>query len=588
MCDFFHEEDKIKFKLLTKPTQFTRGKTEDTLKDIMERWLEYNYIDNEERDKSTHLIDIIVTNKSLQETQQWKYRTATKFKNFEDININILSSRRSKDNDKEDHYNNIQSYIRHILRADDRKKLPNILIVCYHTKRVCDDIIELCETFSGKHTMTLPRIEEETKLKFHISLDEPDANIGVTKTFLSKINQYIQNDFILGVLFITATPISDFWKMLEKNGISKLLNMNKNNTYNFNEDLKNYRSFTEHNITEHNNMTRNPLEYIEDLFKENKIDETKRKIIFSPGHLYTKAEGVGSHNEIVNYFTEKNYTVLLLNGGYKGFIEPDGTNTHLDDYVRQNKIEGELKESLRFWSENNQGKNLAITGYWVIERGVTFNTTNFNFTDMILSSYHLSSEGKLIQLSGRATGGKEYVDVMNVFCTTQIKDTIIKFNENLKQICNVNPEFFNRTDFLDSKNSIPVKLKIKDEALLKKIQKLRNEGKRGYKTMFHKHLSDGIKEGGIEVFDENNGDKRFDIEKRIIKDVRMYKKPEDGKDGKEKDRRFKQFNDAFKLNKSVAQAGDENSYSVDFAFDPYIYEGFINPTNIFWITYKIS
>jgi hypothetical protein len=62
------------FKLRTKPTQFTKGKTEDTLCDLTQRYLfnidETNY----------HLIDIIVTNNSLPETEQWKFRTDKKFK----------------------------------------------------------------------------------------------------------------------------------------------------------------------------------------------------------------------------------------------------------------------------------------------------------------------------------------------------------------------------------------------------------------------------------------------------------------------------------------------------------------------------
>ena len=48
---------------------------------------------------------------------------------------------------------------------------------------------------------------------------------------------------------------------------------------------------------------------------------------------------------------------------------------------------------------------------------------------MILSNYHLSSMGKLIQLAGRGSGGKIYVNKMNVICTTKIKDTIINFNK---------------------------------------------------------------------------------------------------------------------------------------------------------------
>ena len=132
---------------------------------------------------------------------------------------------------------------------------------------------------------------------------------------------------------------------------------------------------------------------------------------------------------------------------------------------------------MKFWSENNENTNLAITGYWVIERGVTFNTINFNFTDMILSNYHLKTLAKLIQLVERGAGGKLYVDVMNVFCTTEIRNTIEEFNCKLNQICSLNPELFNRTDFITSKNTIPIKLDIIDTDLVKKLVELRVSAK---------------------------------------------------------------------------------------------------------------
>ena len=113
-------QNNTMFKLRTKPTQFTIGKTEDTLCDLAQRYL---LNENEEY----HLIDIIVTNKSLPETEQWKFRTDKHFKNMA-ITIDILSSK-SKD------YKTIGSYIQDILTCKKRRWcLPNILIICYHSK----------------------------------------------------------------------------------------------------------------------------------------------------------------------------------------------------------------------------------------------------------------------------------------------------------------------------------------------------------------------------------------------------------------------------------------------------------------------
>ena len=232
------------------------------------------------------------------------------------------------------------------------------------------------------------------------------------------------------------------------------------------------------------------------------------------------------------------------------------------------------------WNELNPEMNLAITGYWVIERGITFNTSGFNFTDMILSNYHLSSIGKLIQLAGRGSGGKKYVNQMNIICTTKIKDTIINFNKNLEEICSLNPEYFNRTDFIDSVTTIPVKIIINDNELLKNIIDMRDKSKRGYKHQLHNIIVEGIQQNKISLFDRNNI-KKFDISTRSINQVRMYKLGD-----KIDVRRFHNFNEAFEKYKNLSQSGDKNQYNIDLAKDEYIQDGFTNSINTAWITYK--
>ena len=576
------------FKLRTKPTQFVGGKTEDTLCDIMKRWEEHELIndnnnvddiyDHGDGDSDNtvveHLIDIIVTNNNLLETDMWKYRTVNKFKEAQDINIAILSS---KSND----YQDINTYINEILQAKKKQNLPNILIVCYHEKRVCSDIPALCNTFGGLHRMVLPNIDKKHIIKFHISLDEPDANLRVTKKFLSKISQFINNYTIIGVLFITATAVDKFWAMLNKSGIKQLMNIDKDTTHHFDEDLKNYRCFKDHNIIQHNNDTNNPLTYIMDLFCENKIDESSRKIIFAPGHLYTDKKGVGSHRDIEQFFICKKYTVLKINGKFKGFIYPNSKHETLTEYNIKHEINGELRETLKHWSENNKQTNLVITGYWVIERGVTFNTINFNFTDMIISNYHLKALAKLIQLAGRGLGGKKFVDVMNVFCTTEVKNAIERFNDKLNRICSLNPELFNRSDFGTNNYTIPIKLIINDTLLLKKLVELRTTSRRGYKKPFHNLLVEGINHKNISMYDNNNINK-FDINLKKIKDVRMYKEGD-----KKEDRRFKQFNNAFEDYKSTSQSCDGTEYNVDFAKDKYEWNDYVHDTNVLWLTFRM-
>lgn len=574
-------QKKMIFKLRTKPTQFVRGKTDETLGDIMKRWEECKFIDNEEEDdtinkndSTEHLIDIIVANNSLLETEQWKYRTKDKFQNDKEVNVHILSS---KSND----FTNMSEYISQIQQTTDENELPNILIVCYHSKRVCDDIIILLKTFGGIHPMILPNIKDKTIIKCHISFDEPDKNLGVTKTFLKKVDKYIENKTITGMLFITATAFEGFWNMLNKSGIKQLENVNKDTIHDFDKDFENYRHFSEHKIILHDNETNNPLSYITDLFSKNKIDEKTRKIIFAPAHSYTKKMGVGSHDEIKAYFLGRNYTVLLMNGQFKGFICPNGQEITLVDYNNNFGIKGELRNTLKHWSNNNINMNLAITGYNVIERGVTFNTDKFNFTDMILSNYNLKSISQLIQLSGRSSGAKKYVDIMNIFCTSQIKQEIENRNKRLKEICSLNPELYNRTDFNTSKNAIPVKLEITNKQLIENLVELKLKHKRGYMLEYHKLLVKGTIDKHILIYDNNNINK-FNINSRKIKGIRMYK------EGDKKDvRRFKNFNDAFENFKTISQSCDINEYNIDFVKDKYESNGFVNEINILWITFKI-
>lgn len=550
------------FKLRTKPTQFTKGKTEDTLCDLTQRYL----LNVNEQDY--HLIDIIVTNKSLPETEQWKVRTDKTFTNYKNITIDILSSKSSD-------YNTISGYIQNLFTCKTKEELPNILIVCYHAKRVCNDLITMFNIFGGVNF-----IQPNNKIKFHISFDEPDANLGVTKKFIRQIKGFIDNSLIIGVLFITATPIEEFWKMLNDSGIKTLLNMNFNNTHNFDEELKNYRAFKEHDIIEHNYETTNPLYYIIDVFSNKLINENERKIIFAPAHLYRETENIGSHDEVISYFNDKNYCVFVLNGIFKGFIYPNKNTIELTQFNVENNINGELRDSLMKWNELNPTTNLAITGYWVIERGLTFNTIGFNFTDVILSNYHLSSIGKLIQLAGRSTGAKKYVDKINVICTTIIRNTIVNFNDNLEKICSLNPEYFNKTDFVPTANTIPVRMIVNDSELLELIISIRNTSKRGYKQQLHNILIEGLKENKISLFDRNNL-KKFDINSRTINQVRMYKLGD-----KIDVRRFKNFSQAYENYKSVSQSGDETQYNIDLAKDEYIHSDFTNSINTMWITFK--
>jgi hypothetical protein len=581
-------ENQIPITLCHELTQFTKGKTEQTLNQVAERYL-LNSCDLDD-----HLIEVIITNNSLAETEQWKVRTKSKFGENQVISVDILSS------SKESEFNNIHQFIDKIITAKTRSELPNVLIVCFHKKRVCDDLFKLFDTFCGGNFVL-----NSVKLKFHLSFDEPDANLGITSTFLSKYKKY--EHIIAGITFITGSPYDDFWNMLIENGITQLLNLQNKTGFpkeSYEEYLESYRSVKDHKFIPFNNDTNNPLEYIKKIFEgkyrevdasgneigelKQYIDESKPYTIFAPAHLYTEMTGVGSHEEIVEYFTSKGDTVFLSNGKFKGFVDPSGSRKTLTDFNEEHSIEGELRDSLRKWRELNPRKNIVITGYWTIERGITFCTTGFCFDYAILSTYHLNKLNKLVQLIGRTTGGKKYVDQMTIICPKLIYDTVNNLVENTIALRKLNPENYNKTDFTLDNSSIPVMVEFLDVEYRELIFKSLT-GKKNYKDDVHLKIVNGIAANKIKTDDRNNF--KLDFGERKLKGVKNYMKVRVGKNNevssdKIEVRRFKEFKTAFDLYKPSSQTCKPNEYCIDFAQDDYINGDFVNSKNIAWITFK--
>ena len=581
-------ENKIPISLCHELTQFTVGKTEQTLNQVAERYLlNSNNLDE-------HLIEVLVTNNSLAETEQWKVRTKTKFGDNQDISIDILSS------SKESDYGRISDFIGKIITAKNRNELPNVLIVCFHKKRVCDDLFKLFETFCGGNFVL-----NSVKLKFHLSFDEPDANLGITSTFLSRYKKY--EHIISGIMFITATPYDEFWDMLIHNGITQLLSL-QNKTgiskESYEEYLEGYRSVKDHKFIPFNNNTNNPVEYTKKVFESKYrevdasgnefgpslpfIDESIQGNIFAPAHLYTETLGVGSHEEMVEYFTSKGYTVFLSNGKFKGFVDPSGARQPLISFNEQHGIEGEYRDSLRKWQQLNPRKNIDVTGYWTIERGITFSTNGFSFRYAILSRYHLNKLNKLLQLIGRTTGGKDFVEKMTIICPEVIYDTVINLVENTISLRKLNPENYNKTDFTIDDSAIPVMVEFVNDEYRDLIFKSIT-GKKNYKDDIHLKIVNGLKDKKIIIIDRNNF--KLDFSERKLKGVKNYMKVRVGKNNEVSEdkieaRRFKEFKTAFDLYKSSSQTCKPNEYCIDFAQDDYINGDFVNSKNIAWITFK--
>tara|TARA_B100001057_G_C22807346_1_gene933994 strand:- start:250 stop:1911 length:1662 start_codon:yes stop_codon:yes gene_type:complete len=535
-----------------------------------------------------HQIQIIVTNNSLLETQQWKIRTKNKLDKYDYVDVDILSSKTDSD------YKYMSSFSEKIRLAENKNDLPNILIVCAHKVRVLRDITDLLKQYSGNTFVTT-----DQNIKFQICFDEPDSYVGVLGSFLKEI-KYFQH-IIDEILFVTATPYEGFWKILTNQKIHQLYNISKDSVQEktYSDYYEDYMSVTKHNYLEYNCDTKNPLEYIINVFdnyllvqNENKdihFNPNERKIIFAPAHLHTKTLGVGCHEEIVDYFTTLNYIVFLSNGKFKGFIFPDGTRVLLSNFNKEHNIVGELRDTLRELNKLYPESNIAITGYWTIERGVTFNTDGFNFTDVIISNYHKGNLNRLIQLIGRCTGNKKYVNKMNIICPRELYNCVQEMVNKTKQLRELNPENYNRADFMNKDSAIPVKIKFLNEEF-RKIVFGSITGKRGYKNGLERLLKtainaqkDNSKVKYLEIFDRNNKTKLEDIiQNRKLNSVRIFREGND-----KESRRFKQFSEAFDTFKPVAQAADKDQYNIDLTEILYEHEDFVNDVDTAWITYKL-
>jgi hypothetical protein len=111
-----------------------------------------------------HHITVVYTNNNLTETVQWTSRLG---ENIKDLNVRILSSEH-----KENTYNKIGDIIHSIIACKNINNLPDILVMCSHTKRI-DDIIELIGMCNGLQNTNLMK-KGIREINFTIMYDEAD------------------------------------------------------------------------------------------------------------------------------------------------------------------------------------------------------------------------------------------------------------------------------------------------------------------------------------------------------------------------------------------------------------------------------
>jgi hypothetical protein len=403
-----------------------------------------------------HHMTLISTNRNLEETKQWKFRSERDLKG---LNILVLSSRKGDTN-------NVQHIISKLAQARTANHLPDVIIFCTHQKRM-DDMITLLRTLNNGN-MDFSRIGVK-QITTTCMFDEADANIKLIANFLNDVNgviheggNYDMNYVLRDIHYITATPFKEFWKRLEEVGVTVLKNVN-DKIRNADPDsqlhmsyesiMNEYRHIDEHTIhCDNDDKTDEPHIYAADIVKR-LINQRDRGERLGPFTIFAPAKmEIESHNAMLNMisYPHSSFTVAINNSERKGFYNAaTGTFTSFHEYSPKTYASGEFKDILVEWRRNNPEKDLLITGFLNIQRGVTFCTKGFNFTDLIISSYHLKNMQSLVQILGRANGGKEYVQIMNIWCPKHVIDKARIQIEIINSLLNQELEEFKESHFCE-------------------------------------------------------------------------------------------------------------------------------------------
>ena len=574
-----------------KPTQFKSGNEEGKTNTCLKTMAEINKYfmslgqaldqNNEfdESQKNKKPIHVVFTNNSLIETKQWKNKVA----NFGVNTMAIFSSQDTKTKGEIDSL---------ILTGDENGHQVNYLMACANSVRI-DDIIWLIRQYSKKHK----------EYVFNIFLDEFDK-INLYVHLIRSIQSYSN---VANIVAISATAYSNWFRMLYELGYSYVPLLTKI------EDASEYRRIKEHRLMYTDNL------YIEDPVKnfefilnnpglicyesEDKkerihlpnLKDEKGKILFVPGTFYTS-----SHDDICQIANNMNWNCLILNGKKKGFYYPDGSNIQIKAYREAHphlfnestSIMGVAQVMYNDSKLNLKETNLVITGFNCVERGVTFNTPEFQFHACIFSPYHYREGSKekesIIQLAGRATGWKNFVPYMIILAPKYLIEEVSNSQDRLIEFLKTSPTYLTYADMIKDENAIPIRLDFLDQSFLTIIEDYTgNKNKRWAKIL------EGINEGKIKVSNanrENSGQHSFFCEttNRTITVNPNYKLKtirSCTKDTKFENYRFDSYIEAENQLRGYGQSNKEGDFSVDLNFFEHTKNNIHIPRGVGFISY---
>lgn len=574
-------------RLCARPPQFPTGKTATTLAE-MERMMSWfmdagqQYNDTFPAERFDRIVHLIFVNNNLIEGDQWKDRMVRR-----GIQTMKIFSSKSDVRDTATLYKLITEG-EYDAVTDEYTPITYVLM-CTNTVRLQN----ICQEDTGDSI--LRRLE-----RFHPNIgivpwfDEIDKFVKLHIEYIPIFKQFGNVPVLNG---ITATPYSKFWKIMHECGYTDIPLIGEL------PDAKDYRSMKDHTLLYSDLIQeKSPVKHFKWLLEHpgelmytekcvrhmipNLTDNAKR-ILFVPGESACK-----THIAIKDLALKFRKNTLIINGKQKGFYkysaaDPEGEFLSVQDYKKTKVLEkvvinGQsiadmtiMDIAIVMYNDTRldlKSADLVITGFHCVERGVTFNRPNFQFTHGIFSSYHYKESSDLIesiiQIAGRCFGNKDWVPAgITIISPKYITDTVERAIENIIEFLRTKPTSIQYADVYRERNGIPILIQFNDKTVLEKLVEIRKLGKKD-RDYVQALLKGALASGGITLTDPNHIDEKrrpFSFEHYMVAGKRILE-PEHNV----KNYRFDKFYENYSLGKCYGQTVKEKGqYVLDLTMVDY-------------------
>jgi hypothetical protein len=589
------QDPKPPFRLLHRPPQFPDGKTATaitTMKDIniMVEWYfnQSRASEIQTRAKSSKIkrvLHFIFVNNNLIEGDQWRDRLIRRGVQ----NLKIFSSKSDVSN--ADKLNTLITQGEYI---NGKYVQVDFVLMCSNAVRFCN--------FTGESDgdSLLRRLAEfNPDIGVMCWFDEIDKFVRLLIDHIPKFQSFRN---VINLNGITATPFSRFWKIMHDCGYYDVELIGQL------PDPKNYMTFAQHECIYTDDYTIRkpaenfefflgnsglPLKYKDDsdnvIVKEIPDLMTPNKhIIFVPGEI-----SCNSHMHIANIAIKQGINALVINGKTKAFYRAfDLARFEINDYKKEQikrqereKQEGKHIEehdlfcnmtsmdvAVKMYNDTSlrlKETNLAITGFYCVERGVTFNRPDFQFNYAIFTPYHYKEGSKeiesIIQLAGRTHGSKDFVRRITVLAPRYIIDTVNIEINNMIEFLRSAPPSINHACIFRETNGIPIMCELSGD-IVEELMRLGNVNTLEKRNNGGRILREGFEAGKVKVSDKNKilpGYMPFNFKDYDFKGKRIA-----DNEKTLKNYRFTNYFENFKKQKIYGQSVARGQYTIDITKIP--------------------